>query len=307
MVAVGLNPEGNKPIMPPAEDESLKILVVVAHPHDVCHMGGTCAHHVDRGDGVSVVAITGGQRTHNEKLADELRKPSDRRDRNVIHGSQEDYAKRKTEEFARACAVFGITDVTVLPFSDHPLEATEDVVSALADILYSVRPQMILTHAPYTLPDRRFHYAWVNDHTAAGIAVQKALNHASIPDTKLGRAPHRVAAIYYTGIDYGFHEVDVCIDISDQVQKRIKAEELFESQGHTAEFAIKRIESSAGFQGWKAGTGYAETFIRGYREISRHLSVTKENLLLAGSSHEERLSWITGGSPKQEEVQRRRE
>lgn len=153
-------------------------------------------------------------------------------------------------------------------------------------------------------------HAWLNDHTAAGIAVQKALNQVSIADTELGRAPHRVAAVYDTGIDYGFHEVDVCIDISDQVGNRIRAEEVFESQGHTAEFARKRIESSAGFQGWKAGTGYAETFIRGYREISRCLSVTKENLLLAGSSHEERLRWITGDSPhggEQDVSQQRRE
>ena len=291
-----MKPEGNG-AMPSSDGEGLRILVAVAHPHDVCHMGGTCAHHVDNGDSVSVVSVTGGQRTHNEKLADELRKPPDRRDMRVVHGSPEDYAERKTQEFARACAVFGITDVTVLPFSDHPLEATGGVVSAIAGILYDVRPHMILTHAPYTLPDRRFHLAWVNDHTAAGIAVQKALNHVGIPDTEHGRAPHRVAAIYYTGIDYGFHEVDVCIDISDHVDKRIEAEKIFESQGHTAELARKRIESSAGFQGWKAGTGYAETFIRGYREISRSLSVTEENLRLAESSHEERLRRITGGSP----------
>ena len=283
--------------MSSSDVDGLKLLVVVAHPHDLCHMGGTCAHHVDRGDRVSVVAITAGQRTHNEKLADELRKPPDLRDPQVVHASQEDYAKRKTEEFTRACAVFGVTDATVLPFSDHPLEATGDVVAAVAGVLYEVRPHMILTHAPYTLPDRRFQHAWVNDHTATGIAVQKALNHVGIPDTEHGRAPHRVAAIYYTGIDYGFHEVDVCIDISEHVDKRIEAEQIFESQGHTAEFARKRIESSAGFQGWKAGTGYAETFIRGYREISRFLSVTEENLRLAGSSHEERLRWITGRDP----------
>ncbi len=293
MDAAGLKTEGDRP-MPAPDNGGLKLLVVVAHPHDVCHMGGTCALHVDRGDRVSVVAMTGGQRTHNEKLADELRKPPDLRDRTVVDGSSEDYAKRKTGEFVRACAVFGVTDVTVLPFSDHPFEVTDDVVSALADILYDVRPQMILTHSPYTLPDRRFHLAWVNDHTAAGIAVQKALNHVSIPDTEGGRAPHRVASIYYTGIDYAFHEVDVCIDISDQVSKRIEAETIFESQGHTAEFAKKRIESSAGFQGWKANTGYAETFIRGYREISKCLTVTEENLRLAESSHEERLGWIVG-------------
>ena len=287
--------------MSSSDGDGLRLLVVVAHPHDLCHMGGTCAHHVDRGDRVSVVAITAGQRTHNEKLADELRKPPELRDREVVRASQEGYAERKTEEFARVCAVFGIADVTVLPFSDHPLEATEDVVAAVAGVLYDVRPHMVLTHAPYTLPDRRFQHAWVNDHTATGIAVQKALDHVGIPDTEQGRAPHRVAAVYYTGIDYGFHEVDVCIDISDHVDKRIAAERIFESQGHTAEFAKKRIESSAGFQGWKAGTGYAETFIRGYREISRYLSVSEENLRLAESSHEERLRRITGGSPHGEQ------
>ena len=131
-------------------------------------------------------------------------------------------------------------------------------------------------------------------HTAAGIAVQRALNQVSIPDRDRGHAPHKVASVYYTGVDYAFHEVDVCIDISDQVENRKRAEILFESQGHTPELAEKRIESSAGFQGWKANIGYAETFIRGYREVSRCLSVTEENLLLAEMSHEERLRWQTG-------------
>ena len=273
--------------------EGLRLLAVVAHPHDLCHMGGTCAHHVQRGDRVTVAAITGGQTTHDEKLADELRKSPNQRDVNVINRSQEEYAQSKEREFVDVCGVFGMTDVKILPFSDNPLEVTDAVVKALAEILYDVRPQMILTHSPYTLPDRRCHLAWVNDHTAAGIAVQKAIQRVSIPDRDQGRAPHRVASIYYTGVDFAFHEVDVCIDISDQVANRKQAEMLFESQGHTREFAEKRIESSAGFQGWKAHIGYAETFIRGYREVSSCLSVTEENLRFAESSHEERLHRIT--------------
>ena len=274
--------------------EGLNLLAIVAHPHDLCHMGGTCAHHVQRGDSVTAVAITGGQTTHDEELADELRKPPDQRDMSILSRSEEEYAKSKEREFGKVCGVFGITDVRVLPFSDNPLEVTESVVKALAEILYDVRPQMMLTHSPYTLPDRRCHLAWVNDHTAAGIAVQRAIQRVNIPDRDQGRAPHRVASTYYTGVDFAFHEVDVCIDISDQVANRKKAEILFESQGHTEELAEKRIESSAGFQGWKAHVGYAETFIRGYREISSCLSITEENLRLAESSHEERLHWITG-------------
>ena len=275
------------------EHRALRLLAVVAHPHDLCHMGGTCAHHVERGDAVAVVSITGGQTTHNEKLADELRKAPDQRDASVVRRSEEEYARGKTREFAEVCGVFGITDVQVLPFSDHPLEVTDGVVAAVADALYDVRPHVILTHAPYTLPDRRNHYAWVNDHTATGIAVQNAIERVAIPDRDKGRAPHKVAAIYYTGVDYAFREVDLCIDIADQVANRKKAEMLFESQGHTPELAEKRIESSAGFQGWKANIGYAETFIHGHREVSRFLSVTEENLRLAEVSHEEQLRWLT--------------
>ena len=283
------------------DHKALRLLAIVAHPHDLCHMGGTCAHHVERGDRVTVVAITGGQTTHDEKLADELRKPPDQRDPGVLGRSQEEYAESKAGEFAKVCGVFGITDVRVLPFSDHPLEVTDTVVGALVEILYEVRPQMILTHAPYTLPDRRSHYAWVNDHTAAGIAVQKAIERAAIPDRDHGRAPHKVASIYYTGVDFAFHEVDVCIDIADQVTNRKKAEMLFESQGHTPELAEKRIESSAGFQGWKANIGYAETFIRGYREVSRCLSVSEENLRLAEISHEDHVRWLTHRGPREDE------
>ncbi len=276
-------------------EKAIQLLAIVAHPHDLCHMGGTCAHHVEQGDRVTVVAITGGQSTHNEELADELRKPPGERDMEVVAQPQEEYASKKTQEFEAVCGLFGIKDVRVLPFSDHPLEVTTEAVDALAEILFEVRPQMILTHAPYTLPDRRFQLAWVNDHTAAGIVVQKAIQLVGIPDRVHGRAPHRVAWINNTGVAHAFHAVDLCVDISDQVSNRKKAEMLFESQGHTAEFAEKRIESSAGFQGWKANIAYAETFIRGYRELLRCLTVTDENLRQAEMSHAEHLGELTAG------------
>ena len=60
--------------------DPLRLLVVVGHPHDITHMAATCAHHVERGDSVAVVAITGGTTVHNEPLLDELRKPPEQRD-----------------------------------------------------------------------------------------------------------------------------------------------------------------------------------------------------------------------------------
>ena len=102
---------------------------------------------VERGDSVTVVAITGGQTTHDEQLADELRKAPGQRDAGIIDRSQEEYAQGKAREFEKVCGVFGITDVRVLPFSDHPLEVTDDAVAAASEALYDVCPHLILTQA----------------------------------------------------------------------------------------------------------------------------------------------------------------
>ena len=53
-------------------NQRLRILVVVAHPHDFTHGAGTCGIHASRGDTVTVVTMTNGSLTHNERLHDEL-------------------------------------------------------------------------------------------------------------------------------------------------------------------------------------------------------------------------------------------
>ena len=98
----------------------MRLLVIVAHPHDLCHMAGTCAHHVERGDRVTAVAITGGQTTHDEELADELRKSPDQRDMTIVGRSQEEYAASKAREFVNVCELFGIADVRILSLFRQP-------------------------------------------------------------------------------------------------------------------------------------------------------------------------------------------
>ena len=56
--------------------DSLQLLTIVAHPHDVTYTLGTSAHHIQRGDRVTVVSLTDGVTTHNAELEDELRKVS---------------------------------------------------------------------------------------------------------------------------------------------------------------------------------------------------------------------------------------
>ena len=63
----------------PSQPENLRLMTVTAHPHDVTYTLGTSAHHVERGDSVTVVCLSDGVTTHDEELEDEMRKPASER------------------------------------------------------------------------------------------------------------------------------------------------------------------------------------------------------------------------------------
>ena len=85
-------------------DQNLRILGVNAHPHDFTHYAGTLGIHTSLGDKVTVVSVTSGESTHNERLHDELMKPKEQRDPSIINQAAGDYASVKAEELRKACA-----------------------------------------------------------------------------------------------------------------------------------------------------------------------------------------------------------
>jgi len=274
----------------PDNRQPLPILVVVAHPHDFTHMAGTCGKHVDMGDSVTVVSVTGGANIHNEPLERELLKPVGERNMDVINESAAVYAGRKKHEMHEAAALFGITDVRVLPYADNPLEVTRVLEGELADIVYEIRPHMLLTHDPYGIAERGHANLAPDDHRDVGIAVQRALAIAGTPSAKTQQKPHRVAVTYYTGVSLSFHNWDMIVDVSDHAENRLKAEMLFLSQGSTESFARKRIEMSLALPGWVGACGFGESFIRARPQIDGHLPVTGIELAQAEQPSMERMA-----------------
>ena len=96
---------------------------------------------------------------------------------------------------------------------------------------------------------------WDGDHPLAGQIVQQAMARAAQPDRRRERSLHQVAQVYYIGVEFGWTDIDLFVDISDQVARRIEAEALYETQGHGPQFSRKRIESFAGYHGWFGRTG----------------------------------------------------
>lgn len=272
----------------PSSPDRLQLLTIAAHPHDVTYTLGTSAHHIQRGDRVTVVSLTDGVTTHDQELEDEMSKPEHERRADILQRPRNEQARRKQQEMERVCSVFGITDVRVLPFADNPIETTPELHRTLTDIFYEVRPHIVITHAPFNYPYHNQASLWSHDHPTTGQTVWQAMQRISQADPERKHAPHHVAQIYYIAVEFGWTDIDVFVDISDQVANRIKAESLYETQGHTFEFARKRIEAFAGYAGWFSRTGYAETFIRAKPETTDYLTVTSNDLKTAQLTGDER-------------------
>ena len=260
--------------------KQLTILALVAHPHDITHMCGTLAHHVQDGDRVTAVTVTGGSHIHRQRLYDEMRKPAGARDLSVLQESDDDYGDRKAGEFRQVCDLFGIKDARLLPFVDFPWKLTEEMIQAVTEIILEVRPDVILTHAPrLTTAQGWVAYTRQDAHGDIGIIAGEAMGYAAMPDVASGRQSHTVTAVFYLGVDFPMEQSHLFVDISDQAENRIKAEMLFTTQDHTTEFANKRINIGAGFMGWMSGTSYAEGWVRARPPIARRLDLTDEEIL----------------------------
>ena len=198
-------------------------------------------NHIERGDSVTVVSVTGGIRTHDERLYDELQKPMEEQDREIVEQSDEVYGEKKAPELYEVCGLFGIIDVRVLP-SPQPLEVTGALVQSLVEILYERRPQIVVCHPPNAYIFKGLTHLEIDDHIAAGLAVLKALQQVAIADRKRKRPPHQVAALYYTACALTRHDVDLFVDVGDRAHKHLKAETLFDSQAQPTDYARKRID-----------------------------------------------------------------
>jgi LmbE family N-acetylglucosaminyl deacetylase len=271
-----------------ATRDPLRFLVVIAHPHDFTHCAGTCGIHIQKGDAVTIVVMTDGGRKHNEAYMDELMKPEADRDPSVMNQTPEGYAEQKATEIQRVCALFGVTDLRILTFSEpFRLARSPEAVEALEEIIRDVRPQVMITHAPFNtspcgITRNGMGTGVINDHRETAIAALEArVRPASTPDYENQKQAHIIAATYYLGVDVMPDQVDFYVDISRWREQRFQAETLFASQGQDEAFARVRVETGAGSAGWNARTQYAEGFVRAQIETLSCIEVTEWDIIHA--------------------------
>ena len=231
---------------------NLRFLVVTAHPHDFICVAGTCGIHASSGDTVTLVSMTAGASTHNEKLYDEISKPARDRDPAVTGQTAEEYAEQKKKEFRKAASLFHIKDVRVLSYPDMPfiMEHHPEAVEEIREIILEIRPQILITQSPYLEGPHGHKYGGQEDHTETAYTVFQARMLAQGPQYGQSVAPHTIAAVYFPGIYFNREDWDFVIDIDDWFEKIVEAESIFVSQGHTEQFSRKRMTSQVGSTGW---------------------------------------------------------
>ena len=264
--------------------DKIKLLGIFAHPHDCVHALGTCAHHVERGDSVTIVILTNGGSTHNEERWAELQKPPSERDPTIVSKSRQEYIAQKEDEVKKACSYFGVTDVRVLPYDDRPIRRTDAMIEHLVDLICDLKPDVLIGELPTSLGDHNPCYVMPNDHCICAAIVHEACIAAEHPRQDNQRPPHRIARTYYLATETAYDHDYVFVDISDQYENRLKAEMCFLSQGHTPKLAKARMERSIGAYGWRCKVDYAETFLHGGNlNVTHHLPITDFDLERARS------------------------
>lgn len=276
--------------------EQLRFLVVMAHPHDFTHVAGTCGIHTGMGDDVTWVSMTSGRMTHNERLADELRKHPDEQDPAIVNQSAESYAAEKAAELKEVAALFGVTDVRVLPFTDKPfvVERQPDSIEAVREVVLEIRPHVVLTQSPFIDGRHAMASAANNDHTETGIAVMEGKLLAQLPRYGQRVPPYTVPATFFPGIYFPTEYWDFAVDVTEQIAARKKAEALYKSQGHDEEYAARRVEISVGSQGMRAGVPYAEGFVQESPQTVSHIELSEHTLRKGTQTRADTMRTIAG-------------
>jgi LmbE family N-acetylglucosaminyl deacetylase len=225
------------------------VLVVVSHPDDIeAHCAGTVARLVARGDEVSYVLVTSGNRGTDDPAVT----------------AQEIAAQREAEQLA-AARIVGVERVRFLHYDDSDLLFNMPRLrEELTGIIREERPATIITHDPYPGNGSRDSCAIYPDHTTLGLMTFQAAYLCSpgplfYPDQlKTGLSPHRVEMLYLIMSD----KPDVFVDIEPVWAQRMEALHQHRSQGRDRPGVEDFFRQIAADLGGKAGYRLAEGFRR---------------------------------------------
>lgn len=257
----------------------MNLLAIVAHPTDAFDLiGGTLANHVEAGDEVHVCFTH--SRIHDDafRLADRIREGQAQADAHAI----EEESLHHIERMRAACEILGIENISTIDHTGEAVTFSGELVGLVATRIQQVRPQLLITHNP-------LENAGVTPHAVCGQLALEGMRLAwGARDN--GLDPHRIAQLYLICVPGSTSWLDastvnrypaVLIDVERQVEKKVRALSLLDSQNYTLEMAAKLVEVTSGVASIHQRVAYAEQFQPYFPEVHDTLPVCRHHLQVA--------------------------
>ena len=154
--------------------EHFNVLVVYPHPADsATEAAGTVALHAERGDRITSVIATYGERHHMQWLHDEAQKPAAEQDAAIINVSLDQYRDFKKREAERIAEILGVEELMFLGWTDQEVEFSRDRVTEITEIILRLKPDIVISHLPTGMGDVE------DDHPVVGQIVMSAVRTAA--------------------------------------------------------------------------------------------------------------------------------
>lgn len=216
--------------------QPLDILVIAPHPDDAeISVGGTIAASLQQKLRVGVLELTTGEPTPHGSI--------------VIR-------RRETD---KSTAILGLTWRSNLELQNRSLQPTLEARRALAEVIRTVRPQVMLV--PY----------WQDahpDHVAASSLCDDARFWSKLSRSDMAGDPWwPPMLLHYFSIHLRIHPTaSIVMDISSHIETKMAAVSAFESQLITGRSlshptVIDDIRDRARYWGWTIGKPYGEPLI----------------------------------------------
>jgi bacillithiol biosynthesis deacetylase BshB1 len=220
-------------------EKQLDVLAFGAHPDDVeIGMGGTLYKYYSQGYKTGICDLTEAELSSNGSVS----------------------IRRNEAEIASQ--VLGVSERVNLTFPDRGLHIDDEKIKKIVDVIRLYRPSIIF--APYKI-DRH------PDHGNCANLVDEAVFSAGIHrfQTTNNLPAHKVTALYYYFIN-GFHKPSFFVDISEQMEAKLKSLGAYKSQFYLNSDSVdtpltnsylETVEAREKLFGKEAGVAYAEGFI----------------------------------------------
>jgi LmbE family N-acetylglucosaminyl deacetylase len=210
-------------------------MAIVAHMDDgEIHCGGTLRKFVKRGDDVTVLVVTNGNKGSYTIPPEEI-------------------TRMRREEQKEASRRLGEHEPMFLDYEDDLLMDSQDLRLDLVKCIRKVNPRVILTHSPEDGSP---------DHATVAKAVMGSLIALPFPNIPVEAAPMAaMPQVFFFDPSGGIGFIpEVYVDITDEMEEKMHAFKAHKSQTDYDPRYLEGAGLLSRFRGFQAGYKFAEAF-----------------------------------------------